>query len=1781
MTHARLFISLFVCALLGCVGVLPSPASAAARASTPRATAHVAAVGSSQGYWLDASDGGVFSFGSTTFHGSTGARALNKPVVGMAPTPSGNGYWLVATDGGIFNFGDANFRGSTGAMTLNKPIVGMAATPSGSGYWLVASDGGIFGYGDAHFHGSTGALALHKPIVGMASTPSGKGYWLVASDGGIFNFGDAHFHGSTGAMALNKPIAAMTATPSGNGYWLVATDGGIFNYGDAAFHGSTGAMALNQPIVGMASTPSGNGYWLVATDGGIFNYGDAYFRGSTGALALHKPIVGMAAITVGSTPLEATKLGFTTQPGNSTGGIAFARQPSVTVQDAASAKLSDATTHVTLALASGGAGGFTCTGGLTRAATNGVANFAGCKINHAGPYTLSATASGLSTATSHALHIGVGAPASLVFSSQPGGAINNASFVHEPIVTVVDAGGNTVTDFTDPITLAITGGGATLGCASNTVTAIAGVATFTGCDINTIGDFTLTATSAGDITSPPSDPVPVTGPATKLAFGTQPSTTGTGGTTLGTQPVVLVQDAAGRTVSADQSTVTLALTVAAGARLSCTAPGIGFPSLATKAAVDGVATFANCKINRVGSYSFTATDATPTALTPTISTPNTTITVGTAARLEFTTSPSISTVAGIAFLVQPVVAVVDAGGNVTADTPTVALTIATGGAGGLTCAAMPAIAGVATFTGCKMDKVGTYTLIATTLGGLASPVPSDNVEITESIATTLAFSTQPSSSATSGTAFTRQPVVTIQDAFGNTTTTDTSNVTLVPSGGTLGCAANTVAAVAGIAAFAGCDINLVGTYTLTASDGVLTPAVSDNVAIGAGAAAQLVFTTSPSGATGGTAFGTQPVVTVEDAAGNTATSDNTSVVALAKATGPSGTLTCAATQAVAGVATFAGCKIDTAGTYTLTATNGVFTSPASSDVVVGVGTATSLALTVQPVGAGGGSVFGTQPVVTAKDAGGNTVSNTNVVTFTKFSGPANGTLSACSVAAVGGVATFTGCKIDLVGTYTLKASDGNLTSAATGTVVITIGTAASLLITTQPSDSLGGVAFGIQPVVKIRDAGGNIITGDNTSTVTLAKASGPSGGILTCTPVVAVAGIATFAGCKIDLVGTYTLTAGDGTRTSPASSPVAITVGGPAKLGFINSPSNSTGGIAFGTQPAVAIQDTAGNTVTTNTSTVTLAITGSDGPAVLTCTGGLTKAAAAGVATFAGCNIDMAGTYTLTAIRTDPTTLAPAVSDGTTITVGVAAKLGFTTQPGNSTGGVAFNPQPVVKIQDAGGNTIPGDTSDVTLALTSAGGATFTCVTNPKTATAGVAAFGLCKIDRPGHYTLTATDTSPTLLAPAVSNDITIVVGSAARLHFATSPSASTGGTAFTTQPVVTIQDAGGNTIVGNTSVVSLAIGTGGAGVLTCVATAAVAGVATFTACKIDHPGTYTLTATNTGELVTAESDPVAITLGLPTHIGFTSQPVDSTGGVAFGTQPVVKVQDAGGNTITTDSSNVVLSLTAADGATLTCTSTGGLTKTAAAGVATFAGCKIDHPGSYTLTATDGEFPSIVSNGITITVGLGVKLFFSTSPSASTGGTAFATQPVVKIQDAGGNTVIADSSTSVTLTIATGGAGGLSCSPTQVAAGIATFAGCAIDVAGTYTLTATDGLLTSPVASGSVVISVGSFVQIGFSPQPVGALQFSLLAVQPRVTAQDAGGNTVTSVTTGTVTLSLIGEGGETLACTGGLSHGMTAGVAQFAGCYIDLPGTLFISAARGDDSATSDAVTILTGCSC
>jgi hypothetical protein len=90
-----------------------------------------------------------------------GGSKLNRPVMSMAPALDGSGYWLVASDGGVFAF-DVPFYGSAGNLHLNKPISGMV--PGTIGYMMVAQDGGIFSYGNVIFHGSLGSNPPSSPV---------------------------------------------------------------------------------------------------------------------------------------------------------------------------------------------------------------------------------------------------------------------------------------------------------------------------------------------------------------------------------------------------------------------------------------------------------------------------------------------------------------------------------------------------------------------------------------------------------------------------------------------------------------------------------------------------------------------------------------------------------------------------------------------------------------------------------------------------------------------------------------------------------------------------------------------------------------------------------------------------------------------------------------------------------------------------------------------------------------------------------------------------------------------------------------------------------------------------------------------------------------------------------------------------------------------------------------------------------------------------------------------------------------------------------------------------------------------------------------------------------------------------------------------------------------------------------------------------------------------------------------------------------------------------------
>jgi hypothetical protein len=1085
------------------------------------------------------------------------------------------------------------------------------------------------------------------------------------------------------------------------------------------------------------------------------------------------------------------------------------------------------------------------------AAVNGVAVFSTLSIDKAGSgYTLQGTAPGLASATSAAFDITAGTVTQLAFTVQPSTAPAGATITPAIQVSARDAFGNTATSFIGNVTVAITAGTGTPGAAltgTRTVAAAGGIATFSTLSINKSGtDYTLTATSSG-LTGIVSTPFTITpGTVTQLVFIAQPATS-TAGVTL--PPVqVAAQDSLGNTVPSFTNPVTLTIG---------TNPGGGtLAGTTTVAAVAGVATFSTLSIDKSGTgYRLAATSGSLTRTSGAFS-----ITPGDATQLSFTVQPATTTAGATISPAVRVVGLDDFGNTATTFTGTVTVAIGSNPAGGTLSGtqAVAAVSGVAVFSTLSIDKAGSgYTLQVTASG--VSAAMSGGFDITASSPTMLVFTAQPSTEA-AGAPITPAIQVTARDAFGNTATGFLNNVTVAITGGTgtpgaVLSGTRSVGAVAGVATFSTLSIDKSGAgYTLTATASGLTGAISTAFTINPGPAARLGFTVQPSSMTAGVTIAPAVRVAAQDAFGNTVTTFNSNVTVAIAVNAGGGTLAGTKTVAAsAGVATFSTLSIDKSGVgYRLAATATGLAPDTSAAFSIAAAAATRLAFTVQPTATIAGDIISPAVRVTAQDNFGNTAPGfIGTVTMAIANNPSGGVLAGTtSMAAVGGVATFSNLNINKSGTgYTLRATASGLTQSTSTAFNITAGSATQLAFTVQPSVEAAGVP--ITPAIQVtaRDAFGNTATSFlNNITVAITAGTGTPGAVLSGTRTVgAVAGVATFSTLSIDASGTgYTLTATASGLTGAVSTAFTINPGPATRLGFTVQPTTMAAGVIIAPAVRVAAQDAFGNTVTTFTAPVTVAIAVNPGGGTLA--GTKTIAATAGVATFSTLSIDKSGVgYRLSATATG---LAPDTSSAFSIMAGTATHLVFTVQPATTTAGNAISPAVRVTAQDALGNTATGFAGTVAMAFATNPPGGILSGTIAVAAVNGVATFSNLRIDQAGTgYSLRATSNG---LTQATSSTFDINAGSATQLVFTVQPSTAVAGAPITPAIQVTARDALGNTATSFLNNITVAI-TGGTGtpgaVLSGTRTVgAVAGVATFSTLSIDASGTgYTLTATASG----------------------------------------------------------------------------------------------------------------------------------------------------------------------------------------------------------------------------------------------------------------------------------------------------------------------------------------------
>ena len=225
------------------------------------------------------------------------------------------------------------------------------------------------------------------------------------------------------------------------------------------------------------------------------------------------------------------------------------------------------------------------------------------------------------------------------------------------------------------------------------------------------------------------------------------------------------------------------------------------------------------------------------------------------------------------------------------------------------------------------------------------------------------------------------------------------------------------------------------------------------------AATHLAMVRQPAGAVNGVDFTVQPIVQIDDGA-NARVNDSTTLVTARIASG-TGTLSGATTvRASSGVANFSSLRITgTAGPYTLTFfPNPALTPVTSSSFTLGVGVATSSAISRQPGGAVNGARLSVQPVVRITDSGGNTVTSSNVNVVASIAS-GSGTLTGTkTTAAVSGFASFTDLVITgTAGPFTLRFASSGLSSTISNSFSLEFGAATGVSIVRQPGDAFNGV----------------------------------------------------------------------------------------------------------------------------------------------------------------------------------------------------------------------------------------------------------------------------------------------------------------------------------------------------------------------------------------------------------------------------------------------------------------------------------------------------------------------------------------------------------------------------------------------------------------------------------------------------------------------------------------------------------------------------------------------------
>jgi adhesin/invasin len=962
--------------------------------------------------------------------------------------------------------------------------------------------------------------------------------------------------------------------------------------------------------------------------------------------------------------------------------------------------------------------------------------------------------------------------------------------------------------------------------ASTVTTDANGIASVTAVANAVMGSYTVMASVSGVTPAESFTLTNVSGVGTNLVFTQQPSNTAAGA--IMAPVVVLATDNGGNPVSG----VTIALSAQGG-------PGILSGNTPALTNTSGLATFSNLSINKAGTYALQATDGTHFTISASF-----VISSGTASSITVVAGSGQSAAVGAPYASQLKAIVQDPLGN---GVPGMPVTFVAPSSGASVSFSGPATVttdstGVAAISVTANTQVGSFQVTATAPGTPGAAAFSlINIAGT---ASRLAFVQQPTD-ALAGLVIAPPITVQITDNIGDSVALANIAVTLSinpVTGGTPAISGNTTVLTNpnGLATFTGLSIAKAGRYQFTAIATSLASAQSN------------VFTISPEvsevfgeiiSAVAGTPQSTTVLapfavplqVLVTDLFDNPLS--GVTVTFAAPTSGASATLSATTlTTDANGNASVTAVANAVMGSYTVTASVGDLTLPASFALTNVSGVGANLAFTKQPSNTAAGAIIAPPVVIQVTDNGGNPISGVTIA-LSAQGGP--GVLSGATpvVTDASGLATFSNLSVDKAGTYALQATDG-MRFATSNSFVISPATASSITAIAGSGQSAAvGAPYASQLKATVQDLLGNGVPGVLVTFAAPASGAGVSfaGPTTVATDSTGVAAISVTANTQL---GSFQVTATAPGTPTPAVFVLTNITGSASRLNFVQQPTDAQAGATITPAVTVQVTDNGGNSVAQAGLTVTLSLN--------PLTGGLSAISGTpiaitdsnGLATFSGVGLSTAGSYQLVA---NGQSVSTTQSNTFRILAGAAAAIasaGGTPQSAIVLAPFAIPLQAVVS--DSFGNPING--ASITFTVPASGASATLSASTVTTDASGRASVTAVANAVAGSYTVTASVSGVTSSATFA---LTNISGGATQLTFTQQPADTPAGS--TIAPVVVQVTDGGHNPISALSVTLALLGGPGSLLGTLSATTDAGGNATFSDLRINTTGTYQLAASSLG----------------------------------------------------------------------------------------------------------------------------------------------------------------------------------------------------------------------------------------------------------------------------------------------------------------------------------------------